>query len=431
MTIEPFDARLDRTLTQPLAVAFSGGGNSLTALIVTLRWAKACGRRVIALHVDHGLQPQSRAWAAVSADVAAELGAGFRRLAWDGDKPSRGLAAAARRARHALIASAARDAGASVVVFGHTADDLAEAALMRLEGSSLGALGVWRPSPVWPEGRGVMLFRPLLRARRAALRAVLRAKGHRWIDDPANGDLAQPRARARAALDLTGCPPPPAADDAAAAALAHAAEIDPWGAIGFDRDALSAAPPASAATVLGAAMLSVGGGERPPRRRSVEALRARLAGGEAFAATLAGAKLAARGRRVLVARDAGEIARGRLQQMALGRVGASVWDGRFALAAAEGDAIVTALKGQAAKLTAADRRQLSDAPAAVRPALPVVVVGEARLTCPILARGNGVQAVSIAGGRFLAACGAIATEQAAPGAVAIRARGEKASGALS
>ncbi|HXQ11537.1 MAG TPA: tRNA lysidine(34) synthetase TilS [Caulobacteraceae bacterium] len=431
MIIERFDARLDSTLTQPLAVAFSGGGDSLAALIVALRWAKACGRPVIALHVDHGLQPQSGAWAAFSAEVATELGAEFRLLAWDGDKPTRGLAAAARRVRHALIANAARDAGASVVVFGHTADDLAEAVLMRAEGSSLGALGVWRPSPVWPEGREVMLFRPLLRARRAALRAALQAEGYDWIEDPANDELAQPRARARAALDLGRCAPPPAADDPAAAALAHAAEIDPWGAIGFDREALRAEPPASALTVLAAAMLSVGGGERPPRRRSVEALRARLAAGEAFTATLAGAKLAARGRRVLVARDAGELARGRLQPMALEPGEPSVWDGRFALGRAEADATVSALKGHAARLSAAERRVLASAPAIARPALPVLVDSRARPTCPILAGRNGVRARSLAGGRFLAACGAISAERTAPEAAAIRARGEKACGALS
>ncbi len=386
---------------------------------------------MIALHVDHGLQSESGAWAARAADVAAALGAAFRSLAWDGAKPTRGLAAAARRARHALIATAARDAGASVVVFGHTADDLAEAALMRAQGSGLGALGVWKPSPVWPEGRGVMLFRPLLRARRAAMRAALGAEGHDWIDDPANADLAQPRARARAALDLGRCPPPPAADDPAAAALARAADIDPSGAIGFDREALVTALPASALKVLAAAMLSVGGGERPPRRRSVAGLRVRLAAGEAFTATLAGARLAAQARRVLVARDAGEMARGRLQPMALGRGGAGVWDGRFSVGPTDADLTVTALKGQSARLSAAERRALAGAPAAARPALPVLVEGQERPTCPILAGRDGVEARSLAGDRFLAACGAIASEQTAREAVTIRVRGEKASGALS
>ncbi len=96
MIIEPFDARLDRTLNQPLAVAFSGGGDSLTALIVTLRWAKACGRPVIALHVDHGLQSESGAWAARAADVAAALSIRVPAVS-PGMAPSRRAASPPRR----------------------------------------------------------------------------------------------------------------------------------------------------------------------------------------------------------------------------------------------------------------------------------------------------------------------------------------------
>ena len=56
------DRRLDDNLTQPIAVAFSGGGDSLGALIATKAWAERCGRPVIALHVDHRLQASSAAW---------------------------------------------------------------------------------------------------------------------------------------------------------------------------------------------------------------------------------------------------------------------------------------------------------------------------------------------------------------------------------
>jgi tRNA(Ile)-lysidine synthase len=428
LTTACFDDRLGATLAQPLAVAFSGGGDSLAALILSLRWARANGRAVIALHVDHGLQPASRAWAAFAREVALGLGAQFRALAWRGAKPRSGLAATARRARHGLIAEAARDAGASVVVFGHTADDLAEATLMRAEGSSLGALGVWRPSPVWPEGRRVMLFRPLLRARRAAIRERLRAEGLRWIDDPANEDVGQARARARAALDPTSPAPPPAEDDPVAAALASAAEIDPWAAIGLDREMLRRAPASAARKTVAAALLSAGGGRRPPRGAAIGALSERLAAPGDLAATLAGAKLLARGPRILVVRDSGEIARGGLAPIRLEPGGPRVWDGRFEIDSDEGGLTVAALRGRAARLDPGERRGLSRAPAPARPALPVLEGCGDKPTCPILAGRSGVEARSLVGDRFLAACGAIATE---PKAVTIRARGEMSCGALS
>ena len=197
-------------LKTPIAVAVSGGGDSLAALLAAKAWADRHGRRVLALTVDHGLQPQSAAWTRFAAgETAARLGADFRALTWDGPKPCAGLPAAARRARHRLIAEAARRAGARVVVFGHTADDILEAELMKAEGARLGGLREWAPSPVWPQGRGVFLLRPLLELRRAAIRDVLLQAGETWIDDPANEDPRSTRARARLRLGGEDLADPP------------------------------------------------------------------------------------------------------------------------------------------------------------------------------------------------------------------------------
>ncbi|PZQ35988.1 MAG: tRNA(Ile)-lysidine synthetase, partial [Phenylobacterium zucineum] len=122
------DRRLDRRSTAPIAVGFSGGGDSLFLLKAVLDWAG--DRPVLALVVDHRLQPDSARWTADAVAKARALGAAATALAWTGDKPSTGLPAAARRARHALLATAAREAGAKVLLLGHTASDLAEGAAM-------------------------------------------------------------------------------------------------------------------------------------------------------------------------------------------------------------------------------------------------------------------------------------------------------------
>src|SRR4051812_27653902 len=154
-----FAAALDRRLrtdaAAPLAVGFSGGGDSLALLILTLDWARAHGRPVISLTVDHGINPASAGWTAEAVAKARALGARPLALAWTGPKRPTGLSAAARAARHALLADAAREAGARTLLLGHTRDDLAEAALMRAEGSTVSDPRGWSPSPAWPEGRGV------------------------------------------------------------------------------------------------------------------------------------------------------------------------------------------------------------------------------------------------------------------------------------
>jgi len=128
--IAPLDAglevcrrRLDPNACTPVAVAFSGGGDSLALLLTAQAWAAMCGRPLLALHVDHGLQAQSAAWADRAGAMADKLKIRFQKLVWIGEKPLSGIPAAARNARHRLIAEAARAAGAKVILVGHTLDD--------------------------------------------------------------------------------------------------------------------------------------------------------------------------------------------------------------------------------------------------------------------------------------------------------------------
>jgi len=164
------DRRLLAKSPRPVAVALSGGGDSLALLLLVRAWAKRAGRELLVLTVDHGLQPESAAWTGTCSATATRLGLAFEALAWTGEKPATGLSAAARQARHRLLAQAARRAGARVMLMGHTADDILEARLMRARGSTTPDPREWSPSPVWPQGRGLFLLRPLLEVRRNAIR---------------------------------------------------------------------------------------------------------------------------------------------------------------------------------------------------------------------------------------------------------------------
>ncbi|UAL11330.1 tRNA lysidine(34) synthetase TilS [Caulobacter segnis] len=352
-----FDRRLDPTCAAPLAVGFSGGGDSMFLLKTVLDWARPRGRPVLALAVDHALQPGSDRWTAEAIAKARKLGAEAQALTWTGDKPSMGLPAAARHARHALLARAARAAGARVLLLGHTASDLAEGAAMRAEGSSVSDPREWAPSPVWPEGRGVFLLRPLLSLTRETIRQALTADGETWLDDPANADLRYARARARAA----GAGEVSSAETPALAPPAFS--VDAAGAIRLPRDV--------AAAHLAAALLCAAGTERPPRGERLERLVQRLRSGETFAATLCGARVEA-GRDVLVCRDAGETARGGLAPLDLAPGETGVWDGRWEITAGNAPLTVMALKGRAAGLSPDQRARLAGVAAPARPASPLI-----------------------------------------------------------
>ncbi|ENZ83108.1 tRNA lysidine(34) synthetase TilS [Caulobacter vibrioides] len=387
------DRRLDRASTAPIAVGFSGGGDSLFLLKTVL--ASARERPVLALTVDHQLQADSARWTVEALAKARALGAEALALSWIGDKPRAGLPAAARRARHALLATAARAAGARVLILGHTASDRAESAAMRAEGSTVSDPREWAPSPVWPEGRDMFVLRPMLSLTRDEIRAALAQAGETWLDDPANVDPRYARARARAAgaaevaAPAARSPPPPSF------------AVDAAGAIRLPREA--------AAAHLAAALLCAAGTERPPRGERLARLVARARAGETFTATLAGARVEA-GAELLILRDAGETARGGLAPLDLAPGETGVWDGRWEITAGARPLRVEPLKSRAGALAPADRARLSAIAAPARPAMPLITPEGGVPRCPaldgpVLAEEGGGRARLLVLDRFEAAIG--------------------------
>jgi tRNA(Ile)-lysidine synthase len=196
------EAALDAAGEGPLLIALSGGGDS-TALLHLLT-ERVGAPRLAAAIVDHALRDGSDAEAEQARARAAALGVAVVvvRLDWPN---GRVLAQqTARERRYAALCAEARCIGARVLLAGHTRDDQAETVLMRARAKSgwrgLAAMRAIAPMPFWPEGRGLTLARPLLQARRGALRDYLRARGAVWSDDPSNENTAFARVRARARL---------------------------------------------------------------------------------------------------------------------------------------------------------------------------------------------------------------------------------------
>ncbi len=68
-----FERRLDPGLEAPIAVGFSGGGDSLALLLAARAWGLEHRRPILALTVDHGLNPSSRSWISQAAATAEGL----------------------------------------------------------------------------------------------------------------------------------------------------------------------------------------------------------------------------------------------------------------------------------------------------------------------------------------------------------------------
>ncbi|MCP5371685.1 MAG: tRNA lysidine(34) synthetase TilS [Hyphomicrobiales bacterium] len=181
-----------------LAVALSGGADSLALTLLADAWARERRGRVTALTVDHGLRPDSGAEARTVAAWMAARGIAHQVLPWTGPKPAAGVQAAARTARLALLAGRCRELGILHLLLAHHLDDQAETVLMRLgRGSGPDGLAAMAPVLAAAETR---LLRPLLTVPGARLRALLAAAGQGWIEDPSNADTRFERVRLRRRL---------------------------------------------------------------------------------------------------------------------------------------------------------------------------------------------------------------------------------------
>ena len=269
----PFEAR------PALAVAVSGGRDSVALAALTHQWAGERHGRVLALVVDHGLRPESAGEARATCERLATLGIGAETLAWSGEKPATRIQQAARDARYRLLFEACPRHGILHLLTAHHADDQVGTLAMRAarESGPDGLAGM----AALVEHRNARLLRPLLAVPRARLTATLQARGIGWIDDPSNEDRRFERVRVRqdGRAPLAPTDGRSVRDQEVAQAALRALEVGPQG-VALDQLAMSDLSKEITGRLLGRVVQAVAGGAYPPRRERLERAVARLSPAE-------------------------------------------------------------------------------------------------------------------------------------------------------
>ncbi len=181
-----------------LAVAVSGGADSMALVLLADDWVRGQGGDVTALTVDHGLRPASTVEVRQLSSWLKGRAIRHRVLRWKGKKPNSGIQAAARQARYELMTNWCQRHGILHLLTAHHGDDQAETIFMR-QGKNSGPDGL----SGMPAGRalnGVRLLRPLLPTRRKDMEATLMARRQPWLDDPSNEEIRFARVAARRKL---------------------------------------------------------------------------------------------------------------------------------------------------------------------------------------------------------------------------------------
>lgn len=373
-----------------VAVAVSGGADSMALVRLIARWAKEHGISVHALTVDHQLRDAA---AAEALQVGAWLGANdipHSILRWDGGPHARALSRsaqnAAREARYRLMTDWCAANDCSHLFVAHHADDQVETFLLRLSrGSGVDGLAAMAASV---RRAGIVIARPLLRFSKHQLISICENLGQAWIEDPSNANTASTRVRfrqARQVLEREGLTRDRllatvghlqrarAALDYGVTALLAQGAWDNFGVARLPVEALLAAPEEIALRALARLLVAAGGQSYGPRFESLARLYARLGAGPWKDTTLHGCLVCREGKLLMIMRESAQIT----DEQALVGHESVIWDERFRLTLAVDVPTATfsvkRLQGDDQQaLPESVRSAWGEIPFRVRPTLPVV-----------------------------------------------------------
>ncbi len=180
-----------------VAIAVSGGSDSIALLILANEWAKSCGAQIIVLTVDHQMRDDSFSDCLFVKDLATRLGIGSYILSWKHENITSNLQARARKARYLLLTNFCKELGIVYLCLGHHSDDVVENFfLMLMRGSGIFGLSMKDVTFV----NNVMILRPLLSFKKTDCITLLRDRKIEWREDSSNQNHKFTRNKVRSQL---------------------------------------------------------------------------------------------------------------------------------------------------------------------------------------------------------------------------------------
>ncbi|MEM8951713.1 MAG: tRNA lysidine(34) synthetase TilS [Pseudomonadota bacterium] len=390
-------ARLEPFEDEPLlAIAVSGGADSLALTLLADHWARQRRGRVVGLTVDHGLRSGSDDEARQTGLWLAERDIEHHILTWSGDKPKTGLQRHARDARYALLTAWCMQHGCFHLMTAHHRQDQAETVALRKLRKS-GRAGLAAMAAV-REIEGLRLLRPLLGIDKARLEDTLRAEAQPWLNDPSNDSQAFERNRLRqAGLDVEKFADEAErqglyrrdADRQVTEALVRHVIIDPAGFATLDAAGFERLPKDLASDLLTRLLITIGGRIYPPRSDALSRLLDDIRGEvpqrveQRPGRTLAHCRILKSRGRWLICRE-----RPSPERLMLEPRRAQRWDDRFAihLFAPQPDLAIGALggKGRHGEETLKPKGKTRRIAAVMKPTLPAIWRGADLIAIPPL-----------------------------------------------
>ncbi len=182
-----------------LAVAVSGGSDSLCLAILAKKWVNIKGGRITALIVDHGLRKSSGQESRKTLKLLKKQKILSHHFKWElSKKPKNSVQEKAREFRYNIFEEWCYKKNIKYLLIAHHFEDQKETFIMRLNSNS-NVYGLACMPKVLLK-KEIKILRPLLDLKKKDIIDYLKEKKINWIEDPSNNSLKYSRNRLRKIL---------------------------------------------------------------------------------------------------------------------------------------------------------------------------------------------------------------------------------------
>ena len=185
------------TVKEDLAVAVSGGPDSLALAYLVKCYSIKNKIRVKYFIVDHMLRKESSIEAKTVKSILNKIDIKCKILNWNGKKPSKNIQAASRDKRYSLLANECKKNNIKYLLLGHHINDLFENFLIRIvRGSGLNGLISFGKNTKYRD-QNLNIIRPLLDLEKNDLIHISKEVFNFFVKDPSNINKDYKRTRIR------------------------------------------------------------------------------------------------------------------------------------------------------------------------------------------------------------------------------------------
>lgn len=184
-------------LVKKIAVAVSGGPDSLALTILLNKFSSLNNARLYAISIDHGLRSSSNSELKWLASEMKKRKINHKIIKWKDKKPTSNILSNARDKRYKLLIEECNKLNIKYLFTGHHLDDQVENMLLRLiRGSGIKGLASLQAEFKFTNSK-VKILRPLLPYPKKSLISYLANEKQEYIIDPTNFNSSHDRSRIR------------------------------------------------------------------------------------------------------------------------------------------------------------------------------------------------------------------------------------------